>query len=204
MDKDVIIILGGGLEPDGSLPKIPKLRVEKGVELFKEGVAPKIIVSGYQGFWLETTPIKSEAQAMKEYAMSLGIPEEAIIEEEDSKDTVGNAYFCRLNIIDPNNWKKIVVVTSEYHIPRTKYVFEKVMGADYEIEFVSVDSQLDPEALTARVVKEAKTMELVKEWFDPIASGDMDAIRNLMYTKHPGYSKNPEVSKEQLREALGR
>jgi len=51
--KDAIIVLGGGIEPDGSLPDIPKLRITKGIELLNNGVALRIIMSGKWGFWLE-------------------------------------------------------------------------------------------------------------------------------------------------------
>lgn len=202
--KDIIIILGGGIEPDGSLPEIPKLRINKGIELFKSNVAPKIIVSGNYGFWLEEKPIRSEAEAMKEYALGLGVSDDAILKEDVSKDTIGNAYFCRLNFLEPNSWHNVVVVTSEYHIPRTKYIFEKVLGNGYQIEFVSVNSQLTLDQLTTQTNKENKTIEFLKKWFDSIEPGDMNAIRELMYTKHPGYAENPEVTKEQLLKILGR
>src|SRR3989338_1963789 len=136
--KDVIIILGGGIEPDGSLPEIPKLRIIKGAELFRDGIAPKIIMSGNYGFWLEKEPIRPEAEAMKEYAVSLGVPEGGILKEDISKDTIGNAYFCKINFLETNNWHNVVIVTSDYHIPRTRYIFEKVLGKNYMIEFVSV------------------------------------------------------------------
>src|SRR5258708_23548010 len=98
--SDVIIILAGGINIDGSLPEVPKLRVKKGVELFKQRVASNILMSGRWWFWAEHDFPKTEAQAMKEYAMSLGIPENAIYIEDESTDTVGNAYFCRFKFLD--------------------------------------------------------------------------------------------------------
>lgn len=201
---DVIIILGGGIEPDGSLPEIPKLRINKGVELFKNGTAPRIIMSGNYGFWLEKEPIRPEAEAMEEYALTLGVPKDAILKEDVSKDTIGNAYFCKLNFLELNNWKNIVVVTSDYHISRTQYIFDKVLGGNYTIEFVAVDSKLSPERFAIQINKENKTTEFLKKWFDSIKPGDSEAIKELMYTKHPGYAENPEVSKEQLLKMLGR
>jgi len=202
--KDIIIVLGGGIESDGSLPEIPKLRITKGVELLNNGVAPRIIMSGKWGFWLEKEPIRTEAEAMREYAIGLGISADAIFKEDISKDTIGNAYFCKLNFLEPNNWYNIIIVTSDYHIPRTRYVFEKVLGNDYTIEFVSVDSKLSPEEFSVKVNKENKTTEFLKKWFDSINPGDTKAVKELMYTKHPGYAENPEVTKEQLLKILGR
>lgn len=202
--KDVIIILGGGIEPDGSLPESPKLRVNKGAELFKSGVAPRIIMSGKWGFWLLQAPPRTEAEAMKEYAVSIGVPEEAIYAEKDSIDTIGNAYFCKINFLEPNNWKKVLVVTADYHATRTGAIFEKILGDDYELECVSSESGLSPERMAAQTAKEAKTSEFLKTWFDAIAPGDTEAIKKLMYTKHPGYAENPEITKEQLLKLLGR
>lgn len=204
LNKDVVIILAGGINPDGSLPDIPKLRVGKGVELFKSGVAPRIIMSGRCGFWIDDKFPKTEAQAMEEYAISLGVPESYILKEEDSKDTVGNAFFCRKNFLDPNNWKRVCVVTSEYHMPRSEYLFNKLLGTDFEIDFVSVNSQLSAEELSARNQKENRTLEEIKKWLDPFETGDMAEFERTLYTRHPGYAKNPEISKEELKKMLGR
>jgi uncharacterized SAM-binding protein YcdF (DUF218 family) len=201
---DVLIILAGGVNLDGTLPEVPKLRVQKGVELFKNGEAAKIIMSGRWGFWSEKDFPKTEAQAMKEYAMELGVPEEAILIEDESKDTIGNAYFSRVRFLDPHNWKKVLIVTSEYHISRAKIVFDKVLGPEFQIEYVGVDSKLLPEELAKRLAKENKTNEVLNDWVKDIPDGDAQKIYDVMYTKHPGYAENPEFSKEQLLKMLGR
>ncbi|OGN01617.1 MAG: hypothetical protein A3I26_00245 [Candidatus Yanofskybacteria bacterium RIFCSPLOWO2_02_FULL_43_10] len=141
---------------------------------------------------------------MREYAVGLGTSADAILKEDVSKDTIGNAYFCKLNFLEPNDWHNIVIVTSDYHIPRTRYIFEKVLGSGYTIEFASVGSKLSPEEFAAKINKENKTTEFLKKWFDSISPGDTKAIKELMYAKHPGYTENPEVTKEQLLKMLGR
>lgn len=202
--KDAIIVLAGGIEPDGSLPKIPQLRVQEGVRLYRSGVAPRIIMSGKWGFWSEIEYPRTEAQAMKEYAVSLGVPEQDIILEELSKDTVGNAYFTRLNILEPNNWRNIVVVTADYHMPRTQYIFNKILGEGYVIDFHTVDSELPETELKSRVEKEAKALEVLRKAVDSIKDGDVETVGRYVYTKHPGYAEKSEVSKEELRKMLGR
>ncbi len=96
--KKVIIILGGGIETDGSLPEIPKKRVERGVQLFGELKAFKMIMSGKCGLrldWQKNFPPISEAMAMQEYALTLGMKAETLVTEEDSMDTLGNAFLRR-------------------------------------------------------------------------------------------------------------
>ena len=65
-------------------------------------------------------PIRSEASAMKEYALSLGIPEMNILAEEKSKDTLGNAFFTKITYLEKYNWKNVIVITSDFHLNRTK------------------------------------------------------------------------------------
>lgn len=205
--KDAIVVLAGGVNKDGSLPDLPKKRVERGVELFKAHKAPKIIMSGKYGFWLDyykDVPPRSEAEAMKEYAVSLGVLEESIILEDTSKDTVGNAYFTKVNILEKNNWKKVIVVTSEFHLERTKFIFDTVLGPEYEIEYsYSEDglSQLERESVKQ---KEEKTIKTIKDTILNVAPGDSEKIGKLLFSMHPGYAKNPQITFEKLREMLGR
>lgn len=198
MKKDVIIILAGGINPDGSLSEIPKYRIDKGIELFKKGIAPYIIMSGSLGFQESYSPPKTEAEAMKEYAISLGVPERNILIEEESKDTIGNAYFTKINFLEPRNWKDIVVVTSDYHIERTKYIFKKVLGPEYKIKFIEIPSRLSQSEFDKKVRREQRVLFLLRQWMGPIEDGDDAGIKKLLYTKHPGYAENPEISKEQL------
>ncbi|MFH1212445.1 MAG: YdcF family protein, partial [Candidatus Woesearchaeota archaeon] len=153
--KNAIIVLAGGIEKDGSLPPMTKYRVEKGVELYKQGVASKIILSGSWSFLYDFTPARTEAEAMQEYAVSLGVKKDDIILEADSKDTLGEAYFLKVKFLEPRRWFDIAVVTSEFHLQRTRYLFNKVLGKNFDIEFVGCDSRLSKEELEKKMLEEA-------------------------------------------------
>ena len=207
--KDVIIVLAGGVNYDGTLPPNPKLRVEKGVELYNQRKAKKIIMSGAYGFWLDwlkKVPPIHEAEAMKNHALFLGIPHEDILIEDDSKDTLGNAYFVKVSILEKNNWKNIIVVTSDYHLPRVKIIFNTVLGPDYTIEYVESKNIFTEEEKQVWKESEAKTIEVSNKIIniDIIKPGDTEEIKNILFTVHPGYAKNPEVSFEKLEKILGR
>ena len=102
MTEDAIIILGKGISQDGTLPDIARQHVQMGVDLYSVGPAP-IIISGACGLF-ERQPARTEASAMREHAMELGIPAERIIVEEESRDTFGNAWFTKTRIVAPRNW----------------------------------------------------------------------------------------------------
>ncbi len=55
----------------------------------------------------------------------LGVPEEAVIKEGKSLNTRENAVFTK-EILDRRNIDTIILVTSGYHMPRAKRVFEKL------------------------------------------------------------------------------
>lgn len=193
---DVIIVLGRGIEADGSLPEDPLARVRKGAELFKAGLAPRMIMSGEWSYRLAVPPVRTEASALKEYAISLGIPSEIIIEEAESKDTLGNAYFAKVRYCVPNGWTRIVVVTSEDHLKRSRYIFEKVFGAGYTIHFEISERVVSDEHFALELEHERKSLVVLERWVGDIANGDDVAIWQLMSTKHPGYSTSPDLDRE--------
>ncbi len=204
MSKDVIIILAGGVNTDGSLPEQPQQRVLKGIELYRAGVAPKIIMSGKWALWLEESPAKTEAVAMKEYAVQMGVPTEDIILEEDSVDTVGNAYFTKIKILKPRGWHKVAVVTSDYHVERTRFIFEHVLGTEYKTDVIGALSTLSPEDFEAKKERENKSLTILKSWLEKLHPLTDEKVHELMSTKHPGYAQNPEISKEELSKMVGR
>ena len=187
MSKDLLVILGGGISMDGSLPDIPRYRVERGIALYEEGVAPRMLFSGRWAHTLHDDPPWTEAEAMRAYAESLGIPHDSILLEEDSLDTLGNAYFSKVNICEPNGWKDLCVVTSEFHLPRTSYIFRKVLGPDYSLEFVPAPSHLSASELEERLRGERVTQSRVESWLEPIQDGDTAAVREILFKKHRGY-----------------
>jgi len=183
----VIIVLGRGIEEDGSLPPDPKSRVRKTAELYKNGVAPLVVMSGAWTYHFDIHPTRSEAEAMKEYAIELGIPESAIIEESKSMDTIGNVYFTKKDIVEPRGFTNIAIIASEDHMPRVKYLFEKIYGEAYELEFVVSERVIDDASYEKELVHENNSMAITHRWLDSVNSADDAAVWKIMTTKHPAY-----------------
>ena len=63
---------------------------------------------------------------MRDYCIKLGVPPDKIIIELNSRDTVGDAFFSKQNILIGRGWKNLLVVTSDYHVKRTLIVFKTI------------------------------------------------------------------------------
>ena len=110
-----VIIHGCGLAGGERLTKLLQNRVDKAIEIYRKcRNKPIIIPSGGQG----GDEKLSEAQAMKNYLLEQGIPEEHIIMEDRSATTEENLENSK-NIIDNREGrKKTALVSSNYHIYR--------------------------------------------------------------------------------------
>jgi uncharacterized SAM-binding protein YcdF (DUF218 family) len=195
---DALVVLGRGVDHDGALPMLAKQRVERAAELYAWGVAPRIIFSGRCSLMTDAEPVRTEAAAMAEFAASLGIPKRAIIREEESRDTIGNAYFVLRRFLEPNDWMSIRVVTSDFHIQRTAWVFQKVLGLGYDVAFSPSPSELDHATIAARAREESDISTFLMEWLGPIPDGDPIGLARLIWQEHPGYAPEPTVSKADI------
>ena len=192
---DALVVLGRGVGADGSLPLLAEQRVERAAELFALETAPRIIFSGRCSLMTETIPPVTEARAMAEYALTLGLPRDVLCVEEESRDTIGNAYFVLCRFLEPSDWTSIRVVTSDFHIQRTAWVFQKVLGLGYDVSFSPAPSELDHSTIAARAREESDITAFLMEWLADVPDGDPLALARMIWKEHPGYAPDPLVTK---------
>lgn len=127
----VIIVLGHPADEEGNPAPILKSRLDKAIDLYREGKAEKIIVTGaavYNRF--------VEAEVMAVYCINNGIPANDIIMEPRARNTYENAGMVKEIMIE-KGYTKAIVVTSMFHVKRAKLFFKKqlrdvqVVGCPY-------------------------------------------------------------------------
>ena len=91
-----------------------------GIALFKADKAQKLVFTGGKMPWDKAK--KTEGEVLKEYAISNGIPTEKIFVTKDVENTADEAVAVK-ELISPS--KRIILVTSAYHMYRAKKLFEK-------------------------------------------------------------------------------
>ena len=103
-----------------------------GIALFKAGKAQKLVFTGGKMPWDKSK--KTEGEVLKEYAISNGIPTENILITKDVKNTADEAVAVK-ELISPS--KKIILVTSAYHMYRAKMLFQKegFLVIPYKIDY---------------------------------------------------------------------
>ncbi len=119
-EADCILILGAGVKDNGEPSDMLHDRLKVGVELYKSGAAPKILISGDNSRVDYNEPL-----AMEEYCLENGVPEDDIVADYAGFSTYESLYRAR----DIFCAEKIIIVTQEYHLYRALYVAEK-LGLD--------------------------------------------------------------------------
>ena len=113
---DCILILGAGIWGDNPSPMLQD-RLEKGIKLYKAGVAPKIIMSGDHG-----RKEYDEVNIMKNYATLQGVPSKDIFMDHAGFSTYESVYRAK-EIFEADN---IIIITQEYHLYRALYIAKQL------------------------------------------------------------------------------
>ena len=127
-DVDCIIVLGCLVKNNGNPSDMLADRLERGIDLYKNGAASKIIMSGDHG-----KTDYDEVNAMKQIAIDAGIPSSDVFMDHAGFSTYESIYRAK-EIFEAD---KIIIVTQEYHLYRALYIAEKLgieaygVNADY-------------------------------------------------------------------------
>jgi vancomycin permeability regulator SanA len=109
----VAIVFGAGLRRDGTPTAILKDRVETAAQLYHQGKADKLLMSGDNRFVNYNEP-----EAMRQYALELGVPDEDIVLDYAGRRTYDTCY--RASAIF--QVKSAILVTQNFHLPRALFL----------------------------------------------------------------------------------
>lgn len=115
--SDVAVVLGSKVNPDGTPSPRLAARLDRALELYEAGVTRRILVSGGTG--VEGVP---EGTAMKRWLVAQGVPDAAVIVDDQGVDTSATARNAAA-LMQTHNLRSAIVVSQYFHIPRTKLAF---------------------------------------------------------------------------------
>jgi uncharacterized SAM-binding protein YcdF (DUF218 family) len=126
------------------------------------------------------------SDVVKDYILNHSeIDTDKIISSPFARDTVGDAFFC-LKLVKLKRISKILVVTSDYHVERTKKIFKRFFqsGAKVEVKGARTEGGKDPEILD----HEVNSLKVFEKTFANTNFKDIRKIYECISTKHPFYN----------------
>lgn len=111
--KRLAIVFGAGLRRDGTPTAILRDRVETAADLYFTGKVEKLLMSGDNRF-LEY----NEPESMRQYALSLGVPDEAIAMDYAGRRTYDTCYRAK----EVFAVEDVLLVTQKFHLPRALFL----------------------------------------------------------------------------------
>jgi uncharacterized SAM-binding protein YcdF (DUF218 family) len=149
-NADAIVVLGGCTEP--ALYPRPWVEIKEegdrvlyAAKLYRDGKAPRLILSGGRIDWRRSGSSESEDMAI--LLEPMGVPRSAMLQDPSSLNTRENAVNVK-QIMEAQGIRRVLLVTSAMHMPRSLMIFKK-LGMDAiaaPTDFTS--TQIDPQQTT--------------------------------------------------------
>ena len=204
---DAILVLGGGAPPAPrkQLPFVAA-RCEAAAEIWAAAAStkPKILTlsagTAHVPQLLDARgAVIFEATASAAVLVDLGVAVEDVFVETTSYDTISNAFFARTDHSDLAGWRRLLVITSDFHVERTEAIFRWVFGAapteHYAISYLgTADRGLSVDEVQARRAREAKSADNVRTRLAP-AHPTLKSVREFLVSKHDLYSASGLVAR---------
>ena len=169
-------ILLGGYSNSHILPRHDRMnfsgranRFLNAYELYRTGKIKKLLLTGGSGDLLQEQP--SEADLMKKFLLRLGVPEEDIIIEADSRNTYENAIFSKKKL-EAYPGARCLLLTSAWHMRRSAGCFRKagMEFVPFSVDFITEKNRWAPENT---LIPDRSGFELweflIKEWVGCVA-----------------------------------
>lgn len=132
--SDVIIVLSGD--------NYDAVRASRAAALFRAGLAPRVVATGRALRSYATT-----TELMKHDLVDHGVPPAAIIPLTHHADGTREEAIAVSELVAVHGWKKILLVTSNYHTRRSEYIYERTLPPGTQLRVISApDTEYDPQS----------------------------------------------------------
>jgi uncharacterized SAM-binding protein YcdF (DUF218 family) len=116
-------------------------RATRAAELFREGKAPIVVASGRR-----LRPMAGIAELMEHDLVERGVPKDRIVRTAHDADNTREEAEALSKLAAQRKWHSVIVVTSNYHTRRARYIFHRVFPQGIEVYMASArDGDFDPQ-----------------------------------------------------------
>jgi uncharacterized SAM-binding protein YcdF (DUF218 family) len=133
-------------------------RATRAAQLYRQGLAPTVVASGRR-----LRPYAGIAELMEHDLAERGVPKDKILRVAHDADNTREEAQALAKTIAQRKWHEVIVVTSNYHTRRARYIFSHVLPASIKVRITgAADGDFDPQRWWEKRIS-------VKELFREIA-----------------------------------
>lgn len=178
-----LVVLSHRMTKDGILEIESKDRAKLAIKKFLSNEYHCLITIGWA--YREDCK-KSIAEVIKQYISDNSlIDRNSIIALTQSRDTVGDAFYC-LDFFHTRKISELHIVTSDYHVNRTSIIFKSIFNNSIPIQVYGVSTLASME--TSVVQHEHKSLEAFHQTFMDVDFSSRIEIFRTIAEKHPFYN----------------
>lgn len=198
-DAHAIVVLAGGIKENFEVHPWVAARLDAAAMAYRYKKVPIICLGG--GTYHKPTSVNKhgrvvhESTACAEYLLSAGVDAVDIYKEWASYDTIANGVFAFQHFLVPMRISSALVITSEFHMPRTMAIFDHMcflhdnVHACY-LQYHSTSNRMQLDMLEARADRERQSLTKYNaEVRDRHRT--IDSFLKWMYTEHACYNVSP-------------
>jgi uncharacterized SAM-binding protein YcdF (DUF218 family) len=116
-------------------------RATRAAELSRQQIAPVVVASGRR-----LRPGAGIAELVEHDLLERGVPREKLLRLSHDADSTEEEADALARFAADHHWKSVIIVTSNYHARRVRYIFERVFPSDISTSVASArDGDFDPE-----------------------------------------------------------
>lgn len=192
-DHEVILVLAGGLNEYAKNHQWVTRRLDLAIALYRQ--KPRKIICLGGGTYHKPPCLNHlgyvihESTACTQYLIDAGVSHSDLMREWSSYDTIANAFFSLTNYIMPMEVSRVLVITSDFHMPRTKAIFNWIYGlsSNTTLDFLSVNSlDLNQDIIQARMERERKSLETLQDKIAKIRT--LKDFHVWFFSEHKAYN----------------
>jgi uncharacterized SAM-binding protein YcdF (DUF218 family) len=116
-------------------------RATRAADLYRRGMAPEVVASGKR-----LRPFAGIAELMVHDLFERGVPKDKIEAFSQDADNTREEAMALAQLAARKKWRSVIIVTSNYHTRRTRYIFHRVFPSAIRVQIASArDGDFDPD-----------------------------------------------------------
>jgi len=187
----VAVVLGSGLNADGSATPVTEIRAQAAADLLATKGRMKVICSGSRSLDDKGVHGQTEAKVMADIIAAQGISAKRLLLEDQSFDTLGNAIFTVDRYLKGKKGGTLYVITSPFHMERALYLFRHALGSGWTV----IAHQCVEWSQETRQPGAEAALKRAEDFCAGTEPGDIAALRKKLFERIPAYVTRAESPK---------